>query len=99
MSTLTIGDLSFCETELDSNSQIQGGDGITVYSPYGAWSSSNNSATSSGYYAAYSVNRQNGLITSTITDNIQGSAAGSVAGAISDGGTKYAYASSSAHTV
>lgn len=98
MSALTICDLSFCETELDSNSQIQGGDGITVYSPYGAWSSSNNSATSNGYYASYSVNRQNGLITSTITDNVQGSIAGSIAGAISDNGTKYVYTSSSAYS-
>ncbi len=99
MSTLTICDLSFCETEFDSNSQIQGGEGITVSGPYGTWSSSNNSATSSGYYAAYSVNPQNGLITSTIASNVQGSVAGAIAGAISDGGIKYAYASSSAHTV
>lgn len=99
MSTLTICDLSFCETELDSTSQIQGGDGITVSGPYGTWSSNSSSANSSGYYAAYVVNRGNGLITSTIVSNVQGSAAGAIAGAISDNGTKYAFSSSSAHTV
>ncbi|MDF5722497.1 MAG: hypothetical protein PUP91_18805 [Rhizonema sp. PD37] len=99
MSTLTIGDLSFCETELDSNSQIHGGEGITVYSPYGAWSSSNNSAVSSGYYASYSIDPKNGAITTVIVGNYQGAYAGAIAGAISDNGTKYAYSSSSAHTV
>ncbi|MBR8836524.1 MAG: hypothetical protein DSM106950_21530 [Stigonema ocellatum SAG 48.90 = DSM 106950] len=99
MSRLTIGDLSFCETELVSNSQVLGGSTITVSSPYGTWSSSYDTAKSSNYYASYSVNRQTGEITSVISSRSEGSVAGSVAGSVSDGATKYAYSSSSAQTI
>jgi hypothetical protein len=98
MRRLTIVDLSFCETELVDNTQVIGGAGttITVSSPYDTWSSSYDTAKSSGYSASYYIDPVTGQITTQIGGVAEGSVAGAVAGVISDGALKIAYSSSSA---
>lgn len=95
MSRITILDLSFCESEISGSSQIQGGIGITVNSPTGAWSVSASSAHSQGYYTDYFFDKETGSYGYVIGAYVSGAVAGAVAGAVSDG-TQYVSSYSSA---
>ncbi|MEB3181909.1 MAG: hypothetical protein VKL59_23175 [Nostocaceae cyanobacterium] len=87
MSRLKIVDLSFCETEFSSNSQVIGG--ITVYSPTGSWSASYGSAKSAGYYTDHFFDKTTGNYGYLVIAHTDGAVGGAIAGALGDG-TNYA---------
>jgi hypothetical protein len=87
MSQLRIVDLSFCESDISITTEVQGGLGVTVYSPTGAYSTSANSAHSSGYFTAFYFDRNTGKFGYAVSAGYSASVAGAVAGAIADGST------------
>ncbi|MBW4569298.1 MAG: hypothetical protein KME31_15130 [Tolypothrix carrinoi HA7290-LM1] len=89
MSRITILDLSFCESEISGSSQIQGGIGITVYSPTGTWSVSADSAHSHSHYTNHFFDKETGSYGYVVAAQFSGAVAGAAAGAASDG-TQYA---------
>ncbi|MBD2740554.1 hypothetical protein [Coleofasciculus sp. FACHB-1120] len=93
MSQLKIDDLSFCENQLSSNSEVQGGRGITVSSPSGrsSWSASADSAHSAGYFTDSFFDKSTGNFGYVIGAGYSASVSGAAAGALADGST---YASS-----
>lgn len=82
MRTLTINNLNFCENELPSESQVKGG---LKYSA--TYSTSKDSAKSSGYVAAYYIGSTGPQY--VVGAYVSGAVAGGVAGAIAVGGTTY----------
>jgi len=90
MCQLTIVDLNFCESELSSNSEVQGGASISVTSPTGSWSASANDAHSSGYYTAYFFDKSTGDYGYVVAATDNSSVAGALAGAVSYGGSTHA---------
>ncbi|WP_017721442.1 hypothetical protein [Kamptonema formosum] len=87
MSHLTIVDLSFCESAIPTNREVRGGLGVTVYSPRGAYSTSANSAHSSGYFTGYYFDRSTGSVGYVVSAGHSAGVAAAVAGAIADGST------------
>lgn len=89
MSQLKIVDLSFCESQLPSNSEVQGGRGISVSSPTGrsSWSASADSAHDAGYSTGYFFDRSSGAFGYYVGAFVAGAVAGAAAGALADGGT------------
>lgn len=78
---LIINDLEFCDRELAED--ICGG--TTVYTPYGAWSSSSSASYNANYSSGYSAD-STGTISAYIAPGVSSSVAGAVASAVSDGG-------------
>jgi hypothetical protein len=86
MNRLKVVDLSFCETQLPDISRVQGGD-------FGSRSTSYSSDRSSGYFADYSVNKDNRTISYVVSGYAGGAVAGAIAAAVSDLGITYTSAS------
>lgn len=87
MSQLRIADLNFCESALPTNSEVRGGLGVTVYSPTGAYSTSADSAHSSGYFTGFYFDRSTGSAGYVVSAGYSAGVAAALAGAIADGPT------------
>ncbi len=98
MSRLQILDLSFCDSELPNNIQVQGGVNITISSSTGAWSASSGSDVSRSYYTGYVIDKKTGNYGYVVSAKVDGALAGAVSGALGDG-TKYASSYSSAQVL
>lgn len=98
MSRLQILDLSFCDSELPNNIQVQGGVNITISSSTGTWSASSGSGVSRSYYTGYFFDKTTGNYGYVMSAKVDGAVAGAVSGALGDG-TKYASSYSSAQVL
>ncbi len=87
MSELSILDLDFCESQDNRNSEVEGGNGITISSPTGSWSAGASSAHQASYFTGFFFDRSTGNFGYAIGGFVAGSVAGAAAGALSDGST------------
>ncbi|MBP5971472.1 hypothetical protein HW132_01655 [Brasilonema sp. CT11] len=90
MSGLKIVDLSFCETELSSNTQVHGGLQVVQQSfstPTSSVSTYAASDSDSGYNVSYSFNPATGKYSYSIDYGYKYAVAGAAAGAAANGPT------------
>lgn len=87
MSQLTIDDLNFCESQLPSNSEVQGGWGISVFYPTGrsSGSVSASSAHNASYFTGFFFDERSGSIGHVMVTGVPGTVAGATAGTLADG--------------
>lgn len=99
MSRLKVVDLSFCETELPSDTQVHGGlqVGLSITSPTGSASSYAASNSDSGYNVSYFFDPATGKYSYSVGYGYKYAVAGAVAGAAGNGST-YATSYASART-